>query len=361
MSQVSRLDRLHVELTNVCNFKCEFCPDAIMERSRGHMDFAVLEALLDDIATHQLTDILAFHLMGEPFIYPHIFEAIAMSVERSLRLHLTTNGSTFHLFPDHIERLVRSGVPKVTISLQTPEPQTFQLRGAPPRLSAEAYFEGIVHLVQTNLNTPESPTRIHIKFLDTTPHPFLVPHKSMHIVAGKRPMQIELARWAERLLESCDETVDWDAIRAAIAGHRPGRWQRIPLHPKLVLETFPLDSWGNVESEQVYPATFGYCNGAAQQAGILHDGTVVPCCKDFEGQIPLGNVTTTSLAEILHGAVACGLRQNFDRWHVAHPVCQRCMGADTPVKSRLRQVGSIAYFKLYGPLMRRLDPSWGEV
>ena len=49
----------------------------------------------------------------------------------------------------------------------------------------------------------------------------------------------------------------------------------MPLHPKLALETFPLDSWGNVETERVVEARFGYCNGASQQAGILYDGTVV--------------------------------------------------------------------------------------
>jgi MoaA/NifB/PqqE/SkfB family radical SAM enzyme len=355
------LDRLHIELTNVCNFKCEFCPDAIMERRRGHMSLALLEALLDDIATQQLTKILTFHLMGEPFIHPHIFDAIAMAVERSLPLHLTTNGSTFHLMPHHIKQLVHSGVPKVTISLQTPEPETFQLRGAPPRLTADAYFDGITRLVQTNLNTPSSSTRLHIKFLDTTPHPFLVPHKSMSVVANQQHMQAELTRWSELLLNGTEVTVDWEAIRKAIAGYRPGRWHLMPLHPKLVLETFPLDSWGNIETDEVYPAKFGYCNGATSQAGILHDGTVVPCCKDFEGQIPLGKVPESSLTEILQGPAACHLRQNFNRWQVAHPVCQRCMGADTSTKATLRQAGSIAYFKLYSPLMRRLYPGWGEV
>ena len=103
-----------------------------MERRRGHMSFDLLEALLQAIADHDLARIITFHLMGEPFIYPHIFEGIHSAVAKSLRLHLTTNGSTFHLFPEHIERLVRSRVPKVTISLQTPDPATFQLRGAPP-------------------------------------------------------------------------------------------------------------------------------------------------------------------------------------------------------------------------------------
>ena len=355
------LDRLHIEVTNVCNFKCEFCPDAIMERRRGHMDLALLEALLKTIADEHLAHIVTFHLMGEPLIYPFIFEGIQRAMQHSIRLHLTTNGSTLHLFPHHIEKLVQSGLPKVTISLQTPDPQTFQLRGAPPRLQSEAYFEGITQYIQTNLRNPQSSTRVHVKFLDTTPHPFLVPHKTMAVVEGTTQMRHELMTWAQRFLAGIPEGPNIQELEHAIACHRPGRWQLIPLHPKLVLETFPLDSWGNVESERIIPARLGYCNGASRQAGILYDGTVVPCCKDFEGQIPLGNVNQQSLKSILHDAPACTLRQGFNRLQVKHPVCQRCMGADTPAKTQLRQIGSVAYFKVYGPLMRRLHPGWGEV
>ncbi|MGF1458003.1 MAG: radical SAM/SPASM domain-containing protein [Leptolyngbyaceae cyanobacterium] len=357
-----RLDRLHIEVTNVCNFKCEFCPDAIMARRRGHMAFDLLDRILDEVAESELSRIITFHLMGEPFIYPHIFAGIASAMARSLQLHLTTNGSTFHIFPDHIEQLVRSQVPKVTISLQTPDPHTFKLRGAPPKLGSDAYFAGIVDYVQANLRDRDAPTRIHVKFLDTSPNPFLVPHKPMQVVEGKGHMVEELTHWAKRLLEGVnDAAIQWSQIERAIQRYRPGRWQLIPLHPKLILETFPLDSWGNVEADQVIPARWGYCNGASQQAGILYDGTVVPCCKDFEGQIPLGNVETQSLQEILFDRPACSLRQGFNRLQVKHPVCQRCMGADSPLKAKLRQVGSVAYFKLYGPAKKALHPGWGEV
>ncbi|MGB3294673.1 MAG: radical SAM protein, partial [Phormidesmis sp.] len=193
-----RLERIHLEVTNVCNFKCEFCPDAIMQRQRGHMDFALLEKALSEIADNRLAKIVAFHLMGEPLIYPHIFEAITLACAHNLNLHLTTNGSTFHIRPEHIQKLVTSGIPKVTISLQTPDPDTFIIRGAPPNLKPEQYFEGITRYVRANLADETSKTRVHLKFLDTTPHPFLVPHKTMHVVEGKEQMQQQLREWSDR-------------------------------------------------------------------------------------------------------------------------------------------------------------------
>ena len=360
-----RLERIHLEVTNVCNFKCEFCPDAIMERKRGHMDFATLTKALDEIAEHRLAKIVAFHLMGEPLIYPHIFEAIDQACSRKLNLHLTTNGSTFHIRPAHIQQLVTSGIPKVTISLQTPDPDTFIIRGAPPKLAPEQYFDGITQYVHANLLS-ESSTRVHLKFLDTTPHPFLVPHKTMHVVEGKEQMQIQLREWCDRLLSILPadhpDRPTPSALKRRLASHKPGRWQVIELTPKLALETFPLDSWGNVESATVTPASFGYCNGTTDQAGILYDGTVVPSCKDYDGKLPLGNINNNSLSTILdHQQPACSLRQGFERFQVKNPVCKRCMGADTPQKSLLRQVGSVAYFKLYNPIMKRINPGWGEI
>jgi MoaA/NifB/PqqE/SkfB family radical SAM enzyme len=356
-----RLDRIHVEVTNVCNFKCEFCPDAIMERRRGHMDLTLLARVLDEIAQKRLARMVAFHLMGEPLIYPPIFEAIEMALQRQLNLHLTTNGSTFHLRPDHIDKLVASGIPKVTLSLQTPDPETFAIRGAPPKLQPDDYFAGIRRYVQTHLAKPGSPTRVHLKFLDTTPHPFLVPHKPLRVVDGQAQMQAELTQWAQHLLAGYADRPSDDQLQQRIARHRPGRWQVIELTPKLALETFPLDSWGNVESDRVVAAHFGYCNGASGQAGILYDGTVVPCCKDYEGQIRLGHLNEQSLAEILDDAAACSLRHGFDHFRVTYPHCQRCLGADRQPKAWLRQMGSVAYFKLYSPLMKTIQPGWGEI
>lgn len=357
-----RLERIHLEVTNVCNFKCEFCPDVIMERKRGHMDLALLEKALDEIAEGQMAKIVAFHLMGEPLIYPPIFEAIALALTRKLNLHLTTNGSTFHIRPEHINKLVTSGIPKVTISLQTPDPDTFIIRGAPPSLKPEQYFDGITRYVQANLANENSPTRVHLKFLDTTPHPFLVPHKTMHVVEGKEQMKKQLREWCNRLLTDSSDRPTATELEQKLSKHKPGRWQVIELTPKLALETFPLDSWGNVESTTVIPASFGYCNGTTDQAGILYDGTVVPCCKDYDGKIPLGNLNNSSLSDILdRQAPACGLREGFDKFQVNHPVCKQCMGADTRQKSVLRQLGSIAYFKAYSPIMKRLKPGWGEV
>lgn len=319
-----------------------------MQRRRGHMSLEMLQQILQEVATHQLADVVTFHLMGEPLIHPHIFEAIAMSNALGLNLHITTNGSTLALRADHPERLMASAPPKVTISLQTPEPDTYGIRGAPAKLSAAAYFAAIEHYVLENLARGQ--TKVHLKFLDTSPHPFLVPQAALDIASDRETLKHHLDTWARRL-----------GFEPHFKSLRSGRWQTFSLHERLTFETFPLDSWGNTHTEAILPAQFGYCNGAREQAGILCDGTVVPCCKDYEGVLPLGHVSEQPLRDILAAESACQMRQSFDRWQIPNPVCRRCMGADTQSKRLLRQVGSIAYFQIYSPVRRHLDPAWGEV
>jgi MoaA/NifB/PqqE/SkfB family radical SAM enzyme len=354
------LDRLHIEVTNVCNFSCEFCPDGMMQRRRGHMDPTLLEKILDQVANQKITRLITFHLMGEPLLYPHIFSAFQMAIERRIPVHLTTNGSTFALKPDHSQRLIESGIAKVTVSLQTPDPKTYHIRGAPPRLTPDLYFDGIRNYLQAHLCS-DSPTRVHLKFLDTSPHPFLVPHKQLSILDEEGTFQQELQRWAESIFREIPGAPSSETIQRQIQAHRLGHWQVISLDPRFALETFPLDSWGNSTLDQGVKAHFGYCNGASKQAGILYDGTVVPCCKDYEGAIPLGNVNHTPLHQILAAEPACRLRRGFDRFQVENPVCQVCMGADTQQKATLRQIGSILYFKLYRPWMQTWVKGWGDV
>ena len=147
----SSFEHIHIEVTNVCNFACEFCPDVILERKRGHMKLGLLRKILDEVATFENNPTVLFHVMGEPMLYPHIFEAIEMAVERDLNLELITNGSTFHLVPKHIEKLIAANAPKVTISLQTPDEDSFAIRGEFKNLSADDYFQGIINFTRQNM------------------------------------------------------------------------------------------------------------------------------------------------------------------------------------------------------------------
>ncbi|HGK0777715.1 TPA: SPASM domain-containing protein, partial [Streptococcus pneumoniae] len=51
----------------------------------------------------------------------------------------------------------------------------------------------------------------------------------------------------------------------------------------------------------------GFCHGLRNQAGILANGTVIPCCLDGEGIINLGNINTDSFSNIIEGERATNI------------------------------------------------------
>ena len=65
-------------------------------------------------------------------------------------------------------------------------------------------------------------------------------------------------------------------------------------------------------------------NELKQHFGILADGVVVPCCLDGEGDIPLGNVFTGELSEILSAPRARAIVEGFRRRAAVEPLCQTC-------------------------------------
>ena len=68
----------------------------------------------------------------------------------------------------------------------------------------------------------------------------------------------------------------------------------------------------------------GQTYGCLLYTSVLSDGTVVPCCLDHEGDIPLGNLFSQNLPEILDDTPAKLLLSGFFAQKLSHPLCRRC-------------------------------------
>ncbi len=68
----------------------------------------------------------------------------------------------------------------------------------------------------------------------------------------------------------------------------------------------------------------GFCRGLRDQMAVLSDGTVCPCCLDRRGDISLGNLLRTPLAEILASARARALYDGFSARVAVERLCVGC-------------------------------------
>lgn len=83
----------------------------------------------------------------------------------------------------------------------------------------------------------------------------------------------------------------------------------VKLADRIYLETAEKFAWPDIEQADLSDEVF--CYGLRDQFGVLADGTVVPCCLDSDGNIPLGSVHIQPLTEILFSPRAKALYEGF--------------------------------------------------
>ena len=69
------------------------------------------------------------------------------------------------------------------------------------------------------------------------------------------------------------------------------------------------------------------CRYRWESVVIMQDGTVVPCCKDFDAKAPPGNAFEQDLGEIWNGDVVQSMhRSHIDTNYDAVSLCANCSG-----------------------------------
>ena len=140
--------------------------------------------------------------------------------------------------------------------------------------------------------------------------------------AARRGCIIVLRLWNEGGHNSQNQT-----ILDLIAEHQPRPWTERhdgwKLTDNLFLENDNMFEWPDLQHE-VYDEEEVFCYALRNQIGVLVDGTVVPCCLDHNGDMPLGNLYEQSLEQILASPRARALYEGFTRHAAVESLCQRC-------------------------------------
>ncbi len=104
--------RISYEVTSSCPFKCPYC---FRNRTR-EMEFSLVREKLDVLREFS-DDILVTG--GEPMIWPHIDEFLALLKEYSFTVAVSTSG---YLLEKHLEALVSTNLRSVNLSLDSVDP-----------------------------------------------------------------------------------------------------------------------------------------------------------------------------------------------------------------------------------------------
>lgn len=265
--------KVYVEITNICNMHCSFCHGH--SRTPGKMRPEDFRHILQQLQGQ--TQYIYYHLMGEPLLHPQLPEFLRLAKEQGFKSVITTNGT---LLGKRGQEILDAGLHKVSISLHS-----FEAGSDDAYL---AYVAGICRFAED---------------------------------AAKVGTLISIRLWNKGFDGGRNQTA-----LALLQKFLPGDWQEnsrgYRIRDKIFLEWGERFAWPDKNAPICGNQVF--CYGLKDQFGILCDGTVVPCCLDSEGSIPLGNVFETPLAEILNCPRAEAMRKGFSCRKPSEDLCRRC-------------------------------------
>ena len=265
--------KVYVEITNICNMNCSFCHGH--RRPPRRMTGEEFSRILD--ALSGATEYIYYHLMGEPLTHPELPEFLRMAAARGFKSVITTNGT---LLPARGETLLSAGLHKVNVSLHSFEE------------GSEADF---------------------VRYIDGV--------ADFAARAAERGVIVSLRLWNRDFDGGRNGRIE-EMLRERLPGPWAENTRGIRIREKLHLEWGERFAWPDGDAPLQGDAVF--CYGLRDHFGILCDGTVVPCCLDSEGGIPLGNIFTGEIGEILASPRAEAMRRGFSCRRVSEELCRRC-------------------------------------
>jgi MoaA/NifB/PqqE/SkfB family radical SAM enzyme len=249
------------DITRRCDLRCVMCP-----QSRGladhppEMSLDMFKRFIDEVCENQ--PLIKLYMSGEPLLHVDLFEMIAHASDQGCRTMIHTNATLLN--EEMSEKLLASSLTFLSFS-----------------------FDGCSAEIYERLRPPA-------KFKDVLSN--ITRYRALRRERGRGPhTSIEIIRMQDTQ----------NLVQDFVA-----QWQTSGVDEVHVVDCM---TWlGCVKDRRIeYPSEeAGYkpCEAPFRHGCILSDGTVVPCCLDVSGRMPLGNVTESSFHDIWTGKAYRQLR-----------------------------------------------------
>lgn len=270
--------RIYIEITNICNLNCAFCPKN--KREKKYMSVNDFKHIINEIKDE--TKHIYLHVMGEPLLHPEFDDILESINNTNIEVNLTTNG----IILDKQINIINNSkqIRKVAVSVQALE---------------ESNVTDYKEILKNILNT-----------LDNI----------------RDDIILEYRFWNHNKTIKAKDMTNIILEHYNTKKHYPTSLTDNKYHNKIKLKhntyimygetfTWPINS--NVEHQ-------GHCQALKNQLAILVDGSVVPCCLDNEGKMVLGNIFESSLEEIRNSKFYNDLLTNFRNNKRITQLCKQC-------------------------------------
>lgn len=251
-----------LDICRGCNLRCIMCPQSKGLRARPEqMSLGMFRGIIDDVC--ETRPLVRLYMSGEPLLHAGLFEMIEYAGARSCQTAIHTNATL--LTAEMSAKLLSSPLTYLSFS-----------------------FDGCSATVYEQLRPPAK-----LAHVESNIRQYLDLRRQGGGGGPYAAVEIIRMRETEGLLQ---DFVD--------------RWKTSGVDEVRVAECL---TWhGLVDDRRVEGSSEGArynpCAAPFHHGCILSDGTVVPCCLDLDGDVPLGNVAEKKFREIWTGNDYRGLR-----------------------------------------------------
>ncbi len=277
---------MHIEITNICNLKCTFCPPKI--QPNGIMSLEKFDDINAQLKLY--TKELAYHIVGDPLVLTNLNEYLNISLKHDLKVNITTTANNIN--EKHYESLLNPTIKQINFSINSYNANSH-------KKSLDEYLNPILNFV---------------KFAQSKKHEYFINFRIWNLDEEKSAKEFN-----KRVFDKINETFDSNINIEEVYKERP---KNIRIARKIFFNFDEYFSWPNLQNEIV--SKTGFCYGLDSHFGILTSGDVVPCCLDQNACINLGNTNSTQLDDILNSQRVKAIQKGFKNNILVEELCQKC-------------------------------------
>ena len=269
--------KIYIEITNICNLKCKFCPET--SRKKECMPLEKFEEVISKI--YNYTNLVCLHIKGEPLLHKNLEGILGVLEKYNLKANITTNGT---LIKEKLDVLKNSkAVRQINFSIHSIM-QNEKLN--------EQYLKNIFEGVEELENIIISYRLWNLKDIKEN-------DRNINIIKSIEDYY-KISNLKQQLIEN-----EFTQLRKDIFINQDTEF-----------------TWPDIDKEEIIGN--GRCLALKDQVAILVDGTVVPCCLDNNGDIPLGNIFEETMEEILDKPQSKLIKKNFESSIKTCKLCKTC-------------------------------------
>lgn len=294
--------------------------------------------------------------MGEPLLHKNAYELLEYAAKRMQRTFLVTNGSL--LTEAKAEKLFRTGITDLDISYYASNEDNFNLRHA-RNLSFDLYKKRIRQVVRTKfVNGYRTPLRLHYSSINLPLHRWDRSDNQQSFLSLNQINEnvFEWILFMKKLRQDLELKIDINQDLEAINKEDVKNPIRYFITDDFEIVTKSFHNWGNAQAD-VKKAVIGKCEPVLShnEVDILHNGDVVLCCVDYEGETKVGNVSDRSLTDVLSDKQYRRVIRDFSWGVLPFERCKTCFGASKCKEWLIRQIGTcITNLRLVKPVVKKL-------